>query len=815
MSLCCLLFGTARAQISAVSEISEEGVYVINWNRTNYGGLNAFMVSSNTATTVTNSRKASGVTYTHDNDTDPKYQFAIIHGATEGQYFLYSISANKFVKNATSSKELSLTDSPNTAQDYVTFDPHTTSIGSTSDPCGFSDKMFHIIFGSNSARININGSGQFNLLTAAAATDDPGNVFQIVAVSGASFTGEVAENARQKVNPTKAYTLNYVYNGETLKTETINARPFAALSVTVSDYTINNYTCGGTEITEYPASNETAISVNVTPNFPFWTDKVYKIHPRDNSYLLGAVGTAQPSIVADDTFNPSNWWYFVRKPETLNSFSIRTFYMQNYGITSAVNSSSTAAKVAPTVSATPTDFNISMVSGSTTQFIVQDPTKTTYYLGGHDSWNSTLGKNTKLTAWNGSGASTDGGSKFTVEEISWESLKTLQDAMGNDVSFAHIADLDSRTDAPTLSNIVTAINNATPIFETGKNYLIYSGLSGSTDKTITADPIGTKDGNPQDNNRNLSFSNTAVPVKSMVQFEAVEGETNKYYIKNVNSGMYYGQLSSSQQAMLPVSKDYAGKYTPLYEGSGDFTLLGLKETTSNQYIHNASNKMVGWTGKSTMSAGSSIRIKPCESLEVALSAAGWSTYCSPVALTIPEVEGLHIYYVSSNQADAVYVKEITGTIPAKTPVLINGAASTTITFAIAEDVTAIEGNKLLGTTMRRNGFSTDTSNNPDVYGLKISETTASFVPAYSATLPANKAVLPYENIDFSGMTGEAATNAFRLVIDEEGTTTGIAAAPVRHAGDNGLLRDLSGRVVAYPIAGQVYIKSNGQKIILK
>lgn len=814
MSLCCLLFGTARAQISAVSEISEEGVYVINWNRTNYGGLNAFKVSSNTATTVTNSRKAS-VNYTHDNDTDPNYQFAIIHGATEGRYFLYSISANKFVKNATSSNELSLTDSPNTNQDYVTFDPHTTSIGSTGDPCGFRDKMFHIIFGSNSKRINVNGSGQFNLKTAGEAIDDPGNVFQIVAVSGVSFTGEVAESARDKVNPTKAYTLNYVYNDETLKTETVNARPFAALSVTVSDYTINNYTCGGTEITEYPASNATPISVNVTPNFPFWTNKVYKIHPRNDTYLLGAVGTAQPSIVADDTFNPSNWWYFVRKPGTLNSFSICTFYMHNYGITSAVTSSSTAAKVAPTVSATPTDFNISMVSGSNTQFIVQDPTNSTYYLGGHDSWDDTLGKNTKLTAWKGNDAPTDDGSKFTVEEISWESLKTLQDAMGNDVSFAHIANLDTRTDEPTLSNIVTAINNATPIFETGKNYLIYSGLSNSTDKTITADPIGTKDGNPQNNNRGLSFSNSSAPVKSMVQFEAVVGETNKYYIKNVNSGMYYGQLSSNQQAMLPVSKDYAGKYTPLYEGSGDFTLLGLKETTNNQYIHNATNNMVGWGGNSVAAGGSSIRIKPCESLEVALSAAGWSTYCSPVALTIPEVEGLHIYYVSSNQADAVYVKEITGTIPAKTPVLINGAASTTITFAIADDVTAIEGNKLLGTTMRRNGFSTDTSNNPDVYGLKISGTEASFAPAYSATLPANKAVLPYENIDFSGMTESETTNAFRLVIDEEGTTTGIAAAPVRHDGDNGLLRDLSGRVVVYPIAGQVYIKSNGQKIILK
>ena len=367
------------------------------------------------------------------------------------------------------------------------------------------------------------------------------------------------------------------------------------------------------------------------------------------------------------------------------------------------------------------------------------------------------------------------------------------------------------------------ILDAQPLaIEAGKNYLIYSGLSNSTDKTITADPIGTKAGDPQDNNRGLKFSADATKEKSIVQFEAIPDQDNKYYIKHVNSGMYFGQLSENAQGALPVDKYYAGKYSLMDESTTDHSYLGLKEATHSQYVNikisdneNLNNNLIGWNQNAPSSANSSVRIKPCESLEVALSTAGWSTYCSPVALTIPEVTGLHIYYVSSNKADAVYVNEISGTIPAKTPVLINGAASTTITFAIAEDVTPIEGNKLLGTTMRRNGFSADTSGNPDVYGLKISGTDATFAPAYSATLPANKAVLPYENIDFSGMTESETTNAFRLVIDEEGTTTGIATAPLRHAGDNGLLRDLSGRVVAYPIAGQVYIKSNGQKIILK
>lgn len=819
--LCWLVVGAAFAQGVTVSELSDEGVYVINWSRTAWGGLNAFMVSSSSASTVTNSLKA-GASYSHANcDSDPKYQFAIIKGATDGQYFLYSIAANKFVSNATSSNEISLTASPNTSTDYVTFDPHTTSIGTSGDPCGFNpttENIYHIIFGSNSKRINVNGTGQFNLKTDTEATDDPGNVFQIIRVSGASFTGEVAERARQKVNPsTKDYTINYVYNGEVLKSETATANPFTDIPTkTITDYTVGDYTFDGATITQYPYTNERPITLNVTPNFPFWTNKVYKIHPRDNSYLLGATGTAQPSTVAADIFTPGNWWYFVRKTNSLNEFSIHTFYLNQYGIKSAVTSSSTADKVAPTVASDATKFIIKMASGSTNQFVIQDPTLTTYYLGVHDGWNANLGKNTKLTAWKGNGASTDGGSKFTVTELTWDMLSSLQNSTTSDYLFAHINDLDTRTDDLTPTNLITALSNASPNIEAGKNYLIYSGYSNLNGRYATANPIADQDGNPQNNNsRNLSYSNTAAPIQSIVQFEAVEGETNKYYIKNVNSGMYFGQLSSSSQAALPVSKTNAGKYTPLYETSGDLTLLGLKEATNNMYFHSASGDIVGWGSNSVTSPGSSARIKLCNTIALSLSTAGWSTFCSPVALTIPETQGLYIYYVSSIKGNAVYVKEITGTIPAKTPVLVKGQASSTITFTIAEDVDAIEDNKLMGTTMRRNGFNTETSENPDVFGLKVNteNNTASFVPAYSATLPANKAMLPYENVAASGSPVNA-TSAFRLVFDENGTTTGIDNT-LRQNNERGILRDLNGRIVAYPVREQVYIQSNDQKIILK
>ena len=158
------------------------------------------------------------------------------------------------------------------------------------------------------------------------------------------------------------------------------------------------------------------------------------------------------------------------------------------------------------------------------------------------------------------------------------------------------------------------------------------------------------------------------------------------------------------------------------------------------------------------------------------------------------------------------MRELRGVSPAATPVLIKGTASTEYTFSLTtESGDAVDGNKLMGTTMARTGFATDQNGLPDVYGLKINGENASFVPAYSATIPANKSVLPRDEV--GGITG---TNAFQLMLDDNGNTTGIAAIPT-YSGEHsdGFLRDMSGRIAVYPVRGQVYIKANGQKVIFK
>lgn len=850
LSLCCLLFGTALAQGVSFNDLSETKYYYMKSGRNNVSGSSwnrGYIVMKSDGTNLT----LQGITNPHTAWTVTDYQTEFVE-STAGKEAMWGVvkytdigtnATYAIIYNAKNGKCFKSTAA--TSSDLA--------VMALAEEVGY--YKFETITGTNVAansyRIRNVSTSNANYMLALAPGQTTSSNKCVAAYSGTATDGgvpicfiEVPEsnaNGTFDNNIRKLVELRDVYG---------NARLAQNLMTELGTYSSNDqFTALGTSLTTFRSTptvaNATSLQTAYSALVPLncGNEFSYEIY----HYKYGT--TAGRGMLAYDSTRPTN----TQRPATVgvsytgftsNGYSnpcdagvntlwglyknsAGTYYIYNEGYASRMM---TAA--APSVwTENLTGLSIASNSNQANTFAFTSSSATGSALGISLGFFQSGSKDQGDIRTQGN--LTDDGVKLMVR------IAGLADAGAQNIikaqlrraeypvaGYGYVGGLQTQAvvtgDNRTAENAQLILDAQPLAIEAGKNYLIYSGLSNNTDKTITADPIGTKDGDPQDNNRGLKFSADATKEKSIVQFEAIDGQDNKYYIKHVNSGMYYGQLSQDAQGALPVSKTYAGQYSPMDESTADHSLLGLKEATNSQYVNikistdeNENNKLVGWNQNAVASANSSVRIKPCESLEVALSAAGWSTYCSPVALTIPEVTGLHIYYVSSNKADAVYVNEISGTIPAKTPVLINGAASTTITFAIAEDVTPIEGNKLLGTTMRRNGFSADTSGNPDVYGLKISGTTATFAPAYSATLPANKAVLPYENIDFSGMTESETTNAFRLVIDEEGTTTGIAASPVRHAGDNGLLRDLSGRVVAYPIAGQVYIKSNGQKIILK
>lgn len=574
-------------------------------------------------------------------------------------------------------------------------------------------------------------------------------------------------------------------------------------------YTINSVT------PETITADTESVTANCTPNFPVTPGTVYKLMVRTTDVYMAKDGGVIVTKAANKLSN-NNYWFFERVANTQNQFKVRNLGTKTadgsnfQGLTSSVEASSTTTKIAVTFSDEPTAYAL-VKSGE--KFALEEVQNSTYHLGGHDTYNSTDGN--KLVAWTNANSLTDAGSQFAVTAVTWEMLQSELPAaseseyltwttMGTENLLAATGDVT----AENVYNVVGSLYNAYDV-DADLCYMIYSQPSGTADKYITAAPVADTEG-ANARELNLSFSNSDTYLKSAVRFES--NGSGQYYIQHVNSGLYFCKMETSRaRTALVTDKANAGLYSFEYYSAD---VLGIKEATNTYNLHynGEDGTPIGWERTAAAGPNSRFKVKKVASFPLTLSTAGWSTFCAPVSLTIPDTEELHVYYVSGVANNAVYVRELTGVIPAATPVLIKGTASTEYTFSLTtESGDAVDGNKLMGTTIARTGFSTEQSGLPDVYGLKINGESASFVPAYSATIPANKSVLPRNEV--GGITG---TNAFQLMFDDNGNTTGLAAIPT-YSGEqsDGFLRDMSGRIAVYPVRGQVYIKANGQKVIFK
>lgn len=622
---------------------------------------------------------------------------------------------------------------------------------------------------------------------------------------------------------------NFSTSVNALVGQTLNDMVTAALSTASGTYTLNSTHDGNV------SAETTAIGINLTStyNFPVKMNTPYFLQCR---YLTGGFGDKSNSfpffmqrlgsnststVAANKTFDLNQIWYFERVTTSPNEVVVRNMGSK----TGETYNGITGTGGAPTYSATPTAYVLANHNATTDAFSLH-VAGTNSYLGGHIAGTpvSVNGKsvNSRLSVWTDGGAAGDNGSAFNAIEVTWSDLAAdipnLQEAaeaatnLTRYVSSEYATTISTKTEDVTIENIASAFDNASYTFtlNTDKYYLLYSAKSGFNNYYAYANPRANKAGTPIDDNRKFYLSTNASIPQALLKFEAVEGAST-YYIEHVNSGLFISQTSNNATSDLPLDKQWADKFS-LEMDNDDKTIWSIKGNTNNIFLNFfsgwADKPLGGWNQNSTSDGGSGFRIVRVDEIPVTLSSAGWSTMTLPVAVTIPS--GVHAYYITRNEGTVVYVEEITGVIPAKTPVLLNGTASTTYRFPITTTLEAAPANnKLLGTTMARKGFSTNESGNPDVYGLHVSGTDASFVPAFSEVVPANKAVLPYANIDFTGIPSSEEALALSLSFDN---ITGISF--VNASQSKGDIFDLQGRRVLYPVRGQVYIQ-NGQKFIIK
>lgn len=196
--------------------------------------------------------------------------------------------------------------------------------------------------------------------------------------------------------------------------------------------------------------------------------------------------------------------------------------------------------------------------------------------------------------------------------------------------------------------------------------------------------------------------------------------------------------------------------------------------------------------------GCHIDIVPTLTATTTISSYGWSTFCSPNALNFAGIEGLKAYMVTGHTDSALTLAEVTGTVPAGTPLLLNGTADQAYNISIvSSSATAVSDNLLKAGT----GAAVAAEDGKTKYVLSVNDGKAEFqkINTNAATVAAGKAYLEFDEVIF----------APALSLDLG--TTAIKAVESRQAAEG--FFNLAGQRVAQPKKG-LYIV-NGKKIIVK
>ena len=180
-----------------------------------------------------------------------------------------------------------------------------------------------------------------------------------------------------------------------------------------------------------------------------------------------------------------------------------------------------------------------------------------------------------------------------------------------------------------------------------------------------------------------------------------------------------------------------------------------------------------------------------------IGSTGWATFVCNAPLDFTSVTGLKAYIVTGNSGSAITTTQMTGTVPANTPLLLEGA--TTAIPVAASSSTDVSANLLKAGT----GAEVTKEDGKTKYVLSADGSTAVFkkINATAATVAAGKAYL-----EFSG-------DVPAPMLSMGGETTGINAVNGEGFTVNGEYFNLAGQRVAQPTKG-LYIV-NGRKVVIK
>ena len=504
------------------------------------------------------------------------------------------------------------------------------------------------------------------------------------------------------------------------------------------------------------------------------------IYAKGNSMMWGTEATS----------NPTEYWLF---EPTANGF-----YLKNAATHAYVN---TAAQLQNTASRVVT-ISWPLKDGKPVANI-RTGNDSPFHAGGH---NSGAGVSSSLMGYGKFGSETGGASTWYIVPATLENVHTLT---GESVTAAYPSnesavqvglynaedvknyanECNNLATATSLDNAVETFNNLNvpPAISFSDNkYYRFVNVATSTDGNENT--LGSKDGK--------AFCSTATNMNIDYVWQVLSAENGKYNLKHA-TGLYLQQVQNGTDAQTALGGNKhnyelrntkAGVFKLYSDGNG--RPAQVEKATSN------ANYINGWDTNSEW------KIFEVNYVDVPMNSAGEqkvATTCLPFDAS--NVEGAEVYTGKLNDAkDALNMTKLEGGIPANQGVVLVGTADKA-TITIGATTAAISENDLLG-TIANIAFTDDAPRaNYLVFG-KNNNTVGFYAPSASvAKIPANKAYL----------NASALSNA-AIALNFNGTTTGVNTVVLGENGVNAPVFDLSGRRVAAPVKGGVYIQ-NGKKFI--
>lgn len=289
-------------------------------------------------------------------------------------------------------------------------------------------------------------------------------------------------------------------------------------------------------------------------------------------------------------------------------------------------------------------------------------------------------------------------------------------------------------------------------------------------------------------------------VSSVVTFADAENGRFRMMVE----GKTFGKRIQDNKA-ITLEEDNSGakgSYAVAHTGT-TFTFYDNASNNAHSYLHcnnaGGAGNVVGWEALGVISP-SYWHVIEATDVEIDMTAQGDKKYASAyLPFDVSNVADATAYTGALNAENNAIDMTATTSVPANTGfVLVGTADKATLTIGTAD---AISGTNALTGSNFNTALTDATRANYLVFGVN-NGTVGFYTPSSSVTaIPANKAY-----INASAVTGSA------IALNFGNTVTGINAAAINNGENNAPIYDLSGRRVWAPVKGGLYIQ-NGKKLV--